>query len=306
MPTAKIIVNPYAGRWQARDRIPELEATLAHADIPYHLAVSQKPDGGIALAYAAALEGFSPIVAVGGDGTCGQVVNGLLQAAGEHTSLPMGIIPLGTANDLAFSLGISTDMKRAVEVIAQGQSTLIDVGRVNGRYFANNSAVGLEPTITLENARLVGIKGTVRYLIATLICIARRPVWQMKLTWDSGEYDGGVILVSVGNGRRTGGLFFMTPKAQLDDGKLDFVFGPNMSRLALLRLLPQTLKGTHIQRPQVRYHQATQLQIYSRPGTPIHADGEVFALDTHEIQYKIIPRKLPVLGGKSIPEANPA
>jgi len=295
MPTAKIIVNPYAGRWKARESVPQIETALARAGIPYELIVTQKPDDGIAAARTAALAGFSPIVAVGGDGACNEISNGLLAAAGQAHSVPMGLIPQGTANDLAFGLGIPEDIEAAVEIIARGNTRQIDAGRVNGRYFDNNSAIGLEPVVTLQNARLVAVKGTIRYLIAALICIARRPLWRMKLAWDDGEYEGSILLISVGNGRRTGGVFHMTPQAEYDDGLLDVVFAPAMSRLQLLRLMPQTFNGSHIQRPEVRYIRTTKLQIGSRPGTPIHTDGEVFELNAQEILYEVLPGKLTVL-----------
>jgi YegS/Rv2252/BmrU family lipid kinase len=293
--TAKVLVNPYSGRWKARDNVPRIEAALARASLPYDLILTRRADEGIDLAAEAARAGFSPIVAVGGDSTCSEIANGLIAAAGDGPTIPMGIIPLGTANDLAFGLGIPTGVEPAVQIIAAGETRVIDAGRVNGRYFDNNSAVGLEPEVTLENARLVRIRGTVRYLIAALITILRRPVWEMSLRWDGGEYEGPALLVSVGNNRRTGGFFFMTPDAKLDDGLLDFVYATGMSRLKLLRLLPTTFNGSHIHRPEVFADRTTRLEIRCRPATPIQADGEVFQRAATECLYEIVPAKLTVL-----------
>ena len=227
--------------------------------------------------------------------TFSEVVNGLVAASGDGPTIPMGVIPLGTANDLTEGLGIPQGIDLAVRVLAQGQTRTIDVGRVNGRFFDNNSAIGLEPVITLENARLVRVKGTIRYLLAALICILRRPTWEMELAWDDGRYQGPVTLVSVGNGQRTGGFFLMTPEAQVDDGLLDFVFAPTMSRLKLLLLLPKTFSGAHVNDPGVTYTRTKRLTITCRPGTPVHADGEVFELDSTEISYDILPQKLTVI-----------
>jgi diacylglycerol kinase (ATP) len=295
MSTAKVILNPYAGRWKAQESMPQVEAALDRAGMAYDLVVTQRVDEGIDLAAEAARAGFDPVLAVGGDSTCSEVINGLVAAAGEAPTTPMGIIPLGTANDLAFGLGIPSDVEAAVEVIARRQTRLIDVGRVNGRHFGNNSAVGLEPMVTLENERLVRVKGIIRYLLAALICIMRRPRWTMSLEWDDGRHEGPVLLVSVGNTRRTGGIFFMTPEAELDDGLLDFVFAPTMSRLKTLRLLPMTFDGSHTRRPEVSYLRATRLHITSQPGTPIQADGEVFDRDADDILYEIIPHKLTII-----------
>ena len=295
MSTAKVILNPYAGRWKAQESMPQVEAALDRAGMAYDLVVTQRVDEGIDLAAEAARAGFDPVLAVGGDSTCSEVINGLVAAAGEAPTTPMGIIPLGTANDLAFGLGIPSDVEAAVEAIARRQTRLIDVGRVNGRHFGNNSAVGLEPMVTLENERLVRVKGIIRYLLAALICIMRRPRWTMSLEWDDGRHEGPVLLVSVGNTRRTGGIFFMTPEAELDDGLLDFVFAPTMSRLKTLRLLPMTFDGSHTRRPEVSYLRATRLHITSQPGTPIQADGEVFDRDADDILYEIIPHKLTII-----------
>jgi YegS/Rv2252/BmrU family lipid kinase len=294
-PTAKLIVNPYAGRWKARDNIPRVRAAFEQAGIPYDLVVTERADEGIDLAMEAACSGFNPVVAVGGDSTCGEVVNGLVAAAGDGPTVPMGIIPLGTANDLAFGQGIPTEVEAAVHVIGRGQTRIIDVGRVNGRYFANNSALGLEPEVTLENARLVRVKGTLRYLLAALICIGRNPRWRMTLEWDGQNHQGPIVLVSVGNHRRTGGIFFMTPEAVPDDGLLDFVIAPVMGRLRMLRLLPMTFSGSHVRRPEVVHARARRLHIACEPGTPIQADGEVFELAATQVLFEVVPGKLTVL-----------
>ncbi len=295
MTTAKIIVNPYAGRWKAKAQIPQVEEALKRHGIVYDLAVTQRADEGIEMAREAAHAGFSPIVACGGDSTLSEVVNGLITAAGTAPTTTMGIIPLGTANDLAYALDIPTEIDAAVAAIARGEIRNIDAGRVNGRCFGNNSAVGLEPVISQENDRLVRIKGTVRYLLAALICILRQPRWTMTLEWDDGQYEGPVLLVSVGNTRRTGGVFFMTPQAEFDDGLLDFVFAPTMSRFKTLRLLPMTFNGSHIERPEVTYKSTTRLRIRCQPETPIQADGEVFESGTTEILYEVLPGKLSVI-----------
>jgi YegS/Rv2252/BmrU family lipid kinase len=294
-PTAKVIVNPYAGRWKAQAQIPQVRAALDHHRVAYNLLVTEAAGEGIEIAKTAAQAGFSPIVAVGGDSTISEVINGLITAAGESPTVPMGIIPLGTANDLAYALGLPVEIEPATALIARGQTRIVDAGRVNGRHFGNNSAVGLEPVISQQNDRLVRVKGTIRYLLAALICIMRQPQWTMTLEWDDGRYEGSVLLVSVGNTRRTGGVFFMTPEAKMDDGRLDFVFAPSMSRLKTLRLLPMTFNGSHVQRPEVTYLRTTRLQITCHPGTPIQADGEVFETDTTKILYEVLPNKLTVI-----------
>ncbi len=142
--TAKLILNPYANRWKAKARLPEAESALKSAGVDFDLVISERPGHLIELAKQAARQGFSPIIAAGGDGTIGEVVNGLAHAVKSEKDLlgPLGILPLGSANDLVDNLGLPTDLTEAARVIAAGKTRLMDLGYVNGFYFANNSAIG--------------------------------------------------------------------------------------------------------------------------------------------------------------------
>ena len=131
-------------------------------------------------------------------------------------------------------------------VLTATEPPRIDLGRVNGRFFNNNSAIGLEPIISIENIKLTWLKGVVRYLVAALIGIIKKPTWDGSIEWDGQTYNGTLALVSVGNSQRTGGVFYMTPNASLSDGYLDFVFAPALGYRRLLQLLPKTQTGDHI------------------------------------------------------------
>jgi YegS/Rv2252/BmrU family lipid kinase len=292
MNTAKIIVNPYAGRWKAQAAIPDIERACRKIGQAYELVVTEGPNHGIELAREAALAGFSPIVSAGGDGSISEVVNGLMQAAGDEVAVPLGVIPLGTADDFADMLGLEKEVEAACRVILAGHTRVVDVGCVNGRFFDNNSAMGLEPMVTITERRMKRIKGTPRYILAALKAIVNHEPWHVRLVWDDGEYEGMAALVSVGNTRRTGGAFWMTPRAEPDDGCLDFVFAGELGRLKLLRLLPNTFDGSHVERPEVTYVRTTRLTIECDPPTPIQADGELFDLSATHIEYTILPGQL--------------
>ena len=294
--TTKIILNPYAGRWKAKAAIPDVERACEELGLDYELVVTEEPGHGIELAREALLAGYCPIVAAGGDGSISEVVNGMLAATdGRQPRVPLGIIPLGSADDLADQLGLPKDIVAACRVILEGCERLIDLGRVNGRYFDNNSAVGLEPMVTVTQEKMQRVHGTPRYILAAVRTILAHRPWQMRLVWDDGEYVGKATLVSVGNMRRTGGAFYMTPRAEPDDGLLDFVFAGGMSRLRLLRLLPTTFNGSHVDQPEVYYVCTTRLTIECDPPTPIQADGELFDRTTTHITYEVIPAALRVL-----------
>ena len=117
--------------------------------------------------------------------------------------------------------------------------------------------------------------------------------WQMNIKWDDGGYEGDGILLSVCNGPRTGG-FPMAPGAELDDGLLDFVFGPSMSKFTLVKVLLKLMKGTHIDHPRITFARTTQLTIECKQGLPLHADGEILGTAVNSITYQVLPAKIPI------------
>ncbi len=290
--TVRMILNPYSGRWKARERRPEAEAALREAGIEFDVVETQGPGDGIRLAEEAIRLGFSPIIAAGGDGAISEVVNGLYRANPQDVLGPLGIMPLGTANDLAVNLGLSLDLKQAALAIKLGKTRRIDLIQANEWIFDNNSAIGLEPVVTLHNIRMVKLKGVIRYLVAALKAINEGPKWQAKLIWDDGSYEGPISLVSVGNCPITGGLFRMAPAADPADGKLTFVYGFAPTRRKMLALLPRTINGSFVNDPAIHQHHATRLEIEVNPPTPIQVDGEIRSEGLDRVVYQILPAKL--------------
>ncbi len=296
--TAKVILNPYAGRWMALKRQDELKKALNDAGIAYELIATEYPGHGTQLARQAVEEGFSPILAAGGDGSISEVVNGMMQAAGnpQHgCNTPLGVLPLGSANDFVVNLGLPKDLSTAAQVAAAGKTRKIDLGLIRfgpdqqERYFDNNSAIGLEPTITLIQQRIKRVRGVIRYLLATLRGILQNPQWIMSIEWEGGQYEGMANLVTVGINPLTGGLFYMTPHANPYDGLLTFVYGSIPNRLQILRILPLTMKpgpGSYVEQPAVHEHHTRWLKIRTQTPTPLHADGEIQSESVHEIEYQ--------------------
>jgi len=294
--TATVILNPYSNRWEAGRRAPEIEQSLQRSGIEYIMQKTERPKHGTELAQLAVEQGNLPIIAVGGDGTVTEVVNGILQAtmAEKRPAGPLGIIPFGTANDLTDVLGIPREIDKAVDIIKADHTQDIDVGRVNGHFFDNNSAIGLEPMVTMENIRLTWLRGVIRYLVSAIITILKRPTWEAQMKWDTGEYEGSITLVSVGNTCRTGGVFYMTPNASYNDGYLDFIFAPSLSRLRLFQLLPKSQTGEHINEPEVMEHRTRRLSIRTKTPTAIQADGELISTNSTEINYEVVPKALKI------------
>ncbi len=290
----KIILNPYANRWQAQGKVTTIKTALSDSGLAYDLAVTQKPDEGIEIAATAVSEGYDAIIAAGGDGTINEVINGILQATPSGPSLPFGIIPIGSANDFNLMAGLPDDIHKSIQLIANGHTRQIDAGVVNGRYFINNSATCMEPMVTLETQKIQRLKGESRYLAGLGRALIKLKAWDMQITWDTGDYSGPGILLSVCNSPRTGG-FMMAPGAEIDDGWLDFVFVPQVSKPTLMRLLVKLMRGTHVEDPLVTFKRTTKLNVALQPGAPAHTDGEIFSTSETNLAYQILPGKVTLI-----------
>lgn len=296
--TAKLILNPYAARWEAGKREDAAAAALRKAGVDFETAVSEAPGHCLKLASEATKQGFDPIIAAGGDGTIGEVVNGIFQAVGKGKPPAFGILPLGTANDMVVNLGMPTDLEAAAALIGAGRTHPVDLCQVNERYFVNNAGIGLEPYVTAIQQNMTKVKGIVRYLLATLVAIWQNPQWHMDLEWDGGSYSGPCTLVSIGNSPLTGGVFYTVPHADPFDGKLTFVYGYLPSRLKILAVLPKTMKageGNYVEHPAVHEVHATHLHVRVVPDSPAHADGELFSTAIGELDYRVHPGRLKLL-----------
>jgi diacylglycerol kinase (ATP) len=308
--TAKLILNPYAGRWGALKKQPEVEAALNSAGVDFDLVITDGPNHAVELAAQAVKAGYSPIISAGGDGSYSEVMNGIVLASQQLSlaPVPIGLLPLGSANDLMVNLGLPTTIPAAVEVIAHGKTRQIDLGVVTAvdssgkniikRYFDNNSAIGLEPSITLIQQRITWLHGSLRYVLAALLGVMKNPQWHMSIEWEGGKYDGPSTLLTVGNNPLTGGVFYMAPHADPYDGQLSCVYGSIRSRLQILRVLPTTMKsgsGNYVEHPAIHEVNTSWLKIHTNPPTPLHADGEIQFEATSEIEYSLLPAYLPVL-----------
>jgi diacylglycerol kinase (ATP) len=297
---AKVILNPYANRWKARSDWPLVKTALDQAGVMFELAVSEHPGQLTDLAYQAARQGCSPILIAGGDGTIGEVINGLVKAvqAPADSIGPVGIIPLGTANDFACNLGLPLEIHEAINRISTGRTRLVDICQVNEFVFVNNAALGLEPTVTVIQQEMVWAKGILRYLLAAVRAILRNPKWQAHLEWEGGSYHGPVSLVTVGNGPRTGGLFYMTPHADPADGYLTFVHAYRKNRLEMFLTLPRTMKpgvGSYVEMEGVFELHSPWLMVHLESPSPAHADGEIFSHAIQDIEYRVLPGRLRLL-----------
>lgn len=295
--TIKVILNPYANRWGAKKRLAQVKTALSEAGIMADVHVTSRKKEAIEVAQvAAASQAYTAVVAAGGDGTVNEVVNGLIAAAlPDQPTVPFGVLPIGTGNDFNDMNGLPRKLWECAEVIAKGKTRQVDAGQVNDHYFDNNCAVAMEPMVTIENEKMTRLSGNIRYIAALAKALLNLKAWQMQIEWQDGRYDGPTYLLSVCNSPRTGGLFYMSPPARMDDGLFDFVLLPEVPKTTVLALLPRLFKGSHIHHPRVFHGRSPFLRITSNPGTPIHADGEVLAHAAANVHYHILPGKITLL-----------
>ncbi len=215
-------------------------------------------------------------MAAGGDGTINEVVNGLMLAEAEGATSRLGVMPIGSGNDFAGSLGIPLDLRQAAQRLARGVVRRIDLGRVNGRYFDNNVGLAFEAMIGIEAHRITWLRGQPQYLLAVFRAMASYPFPVVDIYKDDGDrLAKQILMISVGNNRRNGGGFLVNPDAVPDDGLLDMCIVDAIPRLQILRLLPKAMKGTHRGEPVVEMTRSTRLVVESTDPLPVHADGEI-------------------------------
>jgi YegS/Rv2252/BmrU family lipid kinase len=304
----KVILNPYANRWGAKQRIEQVKSALNLAGVDFDLDLIPAPKEGTRLAREAVAQGYDAVIGAGGDGTSNEIINGLIQAAGDAPTVPYGVFPIGTGNDFSDMAGLPRDLRGVANVIAGGKVRLVDAGKItynNGvsttnrathtHYFLNNCAVAMEPMATIENEKITRLSGNLRYIVAVTRSLIKLKAWYMDIRWDDGEYNGPTYLLSVCNGPRAGGQFLMAPHAHIDDGLFDFTLAPEVPKLTVLSILARLFRGTHIHHPQVTYKSTAKITITSTPPSPIHADGELLSAGADSIVYEILPQKITLL-----------
>lgn len=306
----KVILNPWARSGRAKKQMAEIGPALISAGIDYELVTLRQRGQAHKEAVSAAYDRYDAVVAAGGDGTINEVVSGLIAASGSNPTMPLGILPLGTANDFSDSVGIPRNLQAAAAIIAAGNCRLVDAGQVryaahesnfNGnsilqnRFFDNSCAVAMEPMVVLETRYSSRLPGNMRYLSAVIKSLRNLKAWNMQISWDSGAFEGPISLLSVANGPRTGGVFKVAPEARLDDGLFDLVFAPNLPIREILPLLPRFLSGSHLEHPKFYSCRTASIHILCDPGTPVHADGELITDDATTISYQILPGKIRLL-----------
>jgi diacylglycerol kinase (ATP) len=277
---------------------------MAEHRLDFDLVRTERPWHGAEIAREAAASGVDIVVSLGGDGTANEVLNGLMEArlAGKGTSA-MGVLGAGRGSDFAHTIGIPKELESACQVLVEGGRRKIDIGRVvgglypQGRYFANCVGVGFDAIATIEAAKLPRWGGFLSFLVAVLKTV----FLYNKAPVSTVEYDGKTLtqpslMISVMNGRRLGGGFFMAPKAEPDDGLFDLCIAHEVSRARIFGLIPHFLRGTQSTQKEITSGQASRISITAVKGAlPAQTDGEILCIDGQRLEIELLPRQVEVV-----------
>ncbi len=292
MLNAAIIVNPTSGKGRSAKNAPLAVERLRQRGVNLEVLEADSAEDSLHLARQAVAAGAEALIACGGDGT---VHLGLQAVYGTDTIL--GIIPVGTGDDIARGLELPRDdPRRAADVIADGRTRTVDYAVINAddgteRAFLAVMSAGFDSEVTQRANSMKWPTGTSRYLLATIAELGIYKPVDFTITVDDQVLREEGMMLAVGNGASYGGGMYVCPDAQLDDGLLDLTLLARTSKFTFLKTFPSVFKGTHVDRPFVHTLRGATVRVEA-PGQTAYADGERVAplpVDVH-----VVPRGLRV------------
>jgi diacylglycerol kinase (ATP) len=280
-----VILNPTAGTsetvrgWQER-----MESIVGGSQI----WVTSRSGEAAALARRAVKEGFTRIVAGGGDGTVNQVANGLADG-----NAALGVLPMGTVNVFAMELGLPLhNLELCWDIITAGNTRLVDLPSANGKYFVQLAGVGLDAQVVKETSLAFKRSfGPLSYLISAAQIAARQPPRLFIESKDASTAEGSFVLI--GNGRLYGGPFPFFKHASIDDGLFDVVVFKRLGYLEIIKYLQDVVFSSDIAVPEIEYFQTRRLRLTSEQDVPLELDGELAG--SCPVEFEIQERALRVL-----------
>lgn len=291
-------MNPASAGGSTGRRWPELARKAAALGLTGDTLFSERPEHLRELAARAVQSGVGLVVAVGGDGTVNEVVNGLRAEDGPQVEL--AVIPRGTGADFVRTHGIPTRLEDAVRVAVEGVPREIDLGRVAYRawnglegeaWFANIASAGMSGAIakrTNEGRSRLG--GAAAYLLATLVVFVRWRPSEVHVSVDDEIRSGRMQDVIVANGRYFGGGMMICPEASPDDGFFDVLLLGDVTKADLVRTMPKIYRGTHLPHPKAELLRGAVVSVDAEEPLPIELDGE--QPGTTPVRFTVEPKAL--------------
>ena len=297
----KIVFNPAAARGRASQAASQLRDVIhTFPDTLIEWVDTQYRGHGAVLARQAADAGFGVVVAMGGDGTVHEIVNGLMQVHAA-TRPALAVVPVGSGNDFVIGASLNRNpadaLRRAIE---PRETHWLDLGHVrdnreHSEYFVNVIGIGLDASVTYHSQHIKVFRGFAMYFAALMRTLTNNygPA-PMELEIDNGQPTSQeVLMLAVANGTREGGGFNITPRANTSDGQLDLAMIGPVSRLRLLQIIPDVMNGTHERHPEISVSRIQHLQVRSSQPLLSHFDGEMYTWrqdNVREMEISVAPK----------------
>lgn len=285
--------------------LEQVKALLAQHQITYDLHLTEGPGHADELACEAWHNGTEMVVAAGGDGTINEVINGLMKMNPNGKQRPvLGVLPIGRGNDFAYGMTIPHVLEESIAALAKGSRRTIDIGRVTGgdypqgRFFGNGVGLGFDTVVGFEAAKIKWLKGAASYLaglVKTIFLYSKGPLYEIIL--DDGEpFQKACLLISIMNGRRMGGAFYMAPESDPEDGVFDLCIGGYVPQLEMLPLAAKFLKGSQKEHREVQMLKAKKVTVTAIDGLiPAHADGETICTAGQSLTVELFASSLDIV-----------
>jgi diacylglycerol kinase (ATP) len=288
MADVTIILNPAAGSGRGRAVLSAIRDAFAHLHPRYEISTGPREEER--LAREAAVQGAQTIVAVGGDGTWGNVAHGIIES-GETPRL--ALIAAGTGNDFAKSAGVpAADPRATAALIHSGCERRVDLGSVGGRIFLNCCGTGFDTAVLARNARMPVLRGPLRYMTAALTELFTYRSELVSLSPWRYQAERDTLLTVFANGAWYGGMFHIAPQASPEDGMLDAIRIGEVRGVQRLALLASAVRGKHIGRPGVEFGRGASFTL-SFPAPPlVNTDGEVRLATSSTLTVTVLPGAL--------------
>jgi diacylglycerol kinase (ATP) len=283
-----LLLNPSAAR--GRQSAEWLRPLTRRRDL--ELVTTEDAAQMTQLARRAATQGADRVLVAGGDGAMHHAIQGLV-----GTDCALGIVPIGTGNDLARALDLDSDPRRAAEAALNGEPRRIDLGRIGDRYFVGVAGLGFDTEVNeYVRDRCERLRGRWAYPWAVLRTLGGFQPPRLKIEHDAGAWEGRAVLAALANSPFFGGGMRIAPAARLDDGLLDLIIIERIPKLKLVLLFPRVYSGSHVRHPRVRTLRTPGATLRADRTLTFFADGEpLFPVSPAGTRVEVCPRALSVI-----------
>jgi len=296
-----LIFNPTAAKGTALEKFQPIVDSLNQLGFQIEYMITEYVGHARELAYSVVEKKRSSkymLVAAGGDGTIHEVVNGLMEAHASGFILPtFSVIPIGRGNDFAYGIGLRGSWSDTLELFTQGTFAQLDIGQIiggdypQGKFFANGVGIGFDTRVGLEANKMTWVKGFLSYVfgaLKTFLIYPKAPYFVIRFNEQIIQQQS--HQVSIMNGQRMGGAFFMAPEGSMFDGQLDLCLAGKLGRISMAKALAMFMKGTQKDHPQILFGRSFEFSLFAPQGGMLcHADGETICLDGSELTVRVLP-----------------